>query len=1128
MFKKTKFWRYILSFLTLSITVAGLSVDAVATSQIPNNNNSLIPNNTKTIKNDDTANISNMDIRSSASSAYSDSSANNGYFIYDNQTSDINYISYFGNLSWTYNVVNSPFITNNIGSITASQITYLKMKFISQRNRIAVYGIANGISFLFQLNTDGTEYFVNGSQSDSVKYTNSFLSSQNNDGMVANVLQLSILNDLTAISLPSDKIGNSTQINTYRIDLDSYNFTPITISLDGYTPWSSSGQNTPNVLDNTYSPNQFIGIQNFTNSSFVLLISVTSSSSSNVYFSAIRLDFNFTYMPYANAKVNSWLIGTNSDPTDYPDVFNIKRTKTSYGNYICVLTYQITPLESQVKTGYNTYFVSESNGTIRVLAYSNWRSNVMKSLQNSNVCAYDLLFNPYTNSVFIVSWAITSDGYYRFFVSLLDLDGNSGGGSYFSSGNTVYITAQKDYVISNANYYEFVFLPILDSSITNPWDMSYLVSFYAWDSSKNQISTGYTKVWSMLMENGTGQSVNPFTITELTDPQQAVDGYAPFRTTLPEDVTQDELNNLIYLHSVDNTDRIYNSQLLINSNSPLTYDNNEGTLSGTVKLQLTKWWIGGSQTYETYSINLNLSNFATISSLSFELVVSNGVDSSKWNNITNLKATKFPSEVTKDDILNYFVVMGSAINITTDNISFDDNTVTNPLITVKSDDDNGTLDISYDLSSVSSASMTSSNLSGEYVFTGFKKGQAFSQVTLNSIAYAKLMQTKLPFQVTKQDIINCLSLSSGYSTNPDDWQWTPTHVQGTQDFINDQISGTLYGQIKYLKTSDFGSLSVPESTYTLNLDNTNSTGFMNIISYLSNSVTFNQMTANSLAGSMNQTQVNNYYLKVIQQSMTITNNWFDPINLSYTINQSLSTSNLIVATINIPQSLNVTINGSPLTFDSTWISSLLAKSSTIFGPQQVSFSYGYIDYSWNYQISNQDASYSIQNLLSMQNTQIQNEFKDIDYTLPSDFIKKFYDSDNRNFNKFQDTFNLLNPSSVNNPSSIYYFQIDSVQLVAYNSDGSITANYVINYPNVGNSLNNGTKVFPSIKITGFKKRVSNTFIWVVPLIMILILIIIAIIITVSIRRIKRDKFLYSKDAKIRKISWKYIKKMKKK
>ncbi|MDE5552977.1 MAG: hypothetical protein K2I67_00290, partial [Malacoplasma sp.] len=954
------------SLLTMSMSVMGLTINSGI---FNSENQNLTVSKAINSKQDTTDDVSGKELRAEPGTAYSDSSSGDGYFIYDKETSDIEYISFFGNLSWTYNVSKSEFIKINIGEINPNQITYLKMKFNSSRNRIIVYGVANNYSFLFQMNTDGTEYFLNPSQSDDKKYENSFLTSKDNKGMVSNVLQLSVLNDMTAVSLPSDTINDTKQINTYRVDLDSYTFSPITIGLKGYIPWYSTMQTGSNQLDDTYKANQFISIQNFTDSTFLLLFSVKKPNNNDVYFSALVLDLDFSWLYNSSSKVNCWPIGTNSNPTDYPDVFNLKFTKTENGNYLSVLTYQISPLESDVKTGYKTYFLTNASGNrVRMIDETNYRANGMSGLVNNNVCACDTIFNPYTNNFYIVSWAKLSSGNkYRFFMTLVDNAANSNGGGYYSSENqTIYYTIQKGFEVTNAAYYQCVFMPILDSTIKTIWNISSLFCIYAYDSSKNLIDTTNTKIWTATMNNK-NTTIQAFTLTKMTDAQEGVNGYEQFKTTLPQDVTIDQLNSIIYLHNSLNTNRIYESQLLLDEQNPLSYDNNLGTLSGKVNLRLTKWWIKNSKDYVTYSLNLELKNFATISTLSFQLVVSNGIDNSKWNNILNLKSAKYPSEVTKKEILDNFIITGSAININESNIKLDNEPVTNPLITAKTNNDSGTLTISYDLTSISSASMIESNVSGEYAFTGFKSGEAYEPISLNSVAYSKLMSTKLPFQVTKEDILNCLSLSSGYSISPENWEWTPTHSENTKEFMDDQISGTLYGKIKYLKTSDFGNVSVPESAYTLTLDNTNSAGFINMISYLSNSVYFNQRTADSLAGGMSKDEVAKDYFDVIKQSTTINNNWFNIKDIVYTIDYSESNDDHLTVTMVKPTNLNVTVNGSQFVFNDDWINILLGKLDTVFGPQKISFNYGYINYSWNYEISNSNANFEIEKLLSISN-----------------------------------------------------------------------------------------------------------------------------------------------------------------
>ncbi|CRH75056.1 Domain of uncharacterised function (DUF1976) [Chlamydia trachomatis] len=95
-----------------------------------------------------------------------------------------------------------------------------------------VYGTVNSTTtYVFQLNSDGTEYYVN--NDDSNKVRNSSLISGRDTGVIGSAYSINLLNDNSAIILPKNFDKNVSTISATKFTFNSFTATPINYDLTG-------------------------------------------------------------------------------------------------------------------------------------------------------------------------------------------------------------------------------------------------------------------------------------------------------------------------------------------------------------------------------------------------------------------------------------------------------------------------------------------------------------------------------------------------------------------------------------------------------------------------------------------------------------------------------------------------------------------------------------------------------------------------------------------------------------------------------------------------------------------------------------------------------------------------------
>lgn len=984
---------------------------------------------------------------------YSESNTSIGYLQISENT--IYLVSWFGNELWNYDLLKSNFL--NQGSNKVSVINSVHVIYLANYDRVLVYGVMNtSVSFVFQLNcADGSEYYVN--PTSTAKIASSCLLSNGNSNVISSVNLINLISTNTAIMIPK-QLNNNHELVCTIFSLKNFSNTPISYDVRGW--WEN--------VNNSLTQSNLGEIIGLTTNNSTTYISLKAWFSENNKYSISLITLKLVNNIFD--KYYTWTFFTDS-------ANNQINLDNAYFKYVTIFTtngpksYATMIKNDDESTSYTT------NGSV----YS--RLLFIDGTNNNSPTMYDFKTNyPYyltniykdsfNNKVYLLMRGINDYSKYYLF----DTSKNS-----FSYDDFFTIPD-----ISSNTKSSLHLRIIFDGKNTTSTNLSGIASIYNYSSS----TTNITKRFTLSLASGSSTkfniSFNDWKATIVSDfsflPSQ-------FSNYLAQDMTLDFLKKYIYLKNIDSTsnDNLYDATLATNNVNKLVYDNSKGTVSGSLILNLKKWWVtNSSSSIESIIVPVNLSGFATTSQLSFNLVKSSDDDKNKWNNILNLEKNNFPSTITKEQILNNFIIAGAKLNISADDISLvnitnrDDTKNTSNVIVVYANDSDGTLKITYNLSS-KNISPSITNTVGEYTYYNFNNRNSYSKITLNENALQSLKKSKAIFQVTISDLISCLNLSSGYSTDPSYWKWDTliSEISNKTQYVDNCIDGILIGKLSYDKSKDIGASGVSDQDSSITFDNSNASGYVTLTSLLgtnnNSSVYYNDAQASKIASSYNYNKVVSEFDNILKSSILFFNNWTTTDNLTYEI---LSNSNnKITFRLSFKDSIQTNIkdaNNNSLVLDDTWISEINKKSSVLKFDNSCSFQYDLTHVTYSYGLTSDDNSISISDLTSNIGG-TSKTIKEYSTLLPFQFIEKFYDSSNGTYDNFEKEFKIITIPT--DTSAINYYTINSVQMVANDSNGTVTVFYNISFPNSGSVV--GSSTTSTIIIKGFKSTENVSKMWTI-------------------------------------------------
>lgn len=604
---------------------------------------------------------------------------------------------------------------------------------------------------------------------------------------------------------------------------------------------------------------------------------------------------------------------------------------------------------------------------------------------------------------------------------------------------------------------------------------------------------------------------------------------------LPSDLKENDLVKMVQFVNSEGQE-ITGVTKNLSKSSPVNYNDVSGTISVVIEYKVSNWW--NKNTSISFTIPITASGFYTRDSLSFKLVKNANDNSQKWNEITALKS-KLPSKITKQDIMKSFYIAGSNLKIEENHINIssaqktdqqkEDTSNQNAPIQVIANDDDGTLLINYNLTSISSSNMPVDNIIGSYKYSGFLRTGGWDKVTLNTNIFNSLKKNKLAYQITKKDIINSLNLNSYYSRNESDWELTVDNAdQSTAQFKENVINGKMSFTIKYKATENGVPETIPAENYTISVgkekDTTSGSGFMTLEEYVGEKITLDTTRMNELTSSMTTENISKNINNLISDYSTAKNNWVDVSSqFNFTMNNEQSTDNKLIYSVNPKDemftNINVVLsdgNTTKLKLDKDFQDKLLKKRPNLFKElEKVDVNANITVYNWNYGVSNSLNTIAYKDLYNDSSPQNIN----YNYVLPSSFVDSFPTDQELGKIQFQKSFNLLKEFSKTNEqgqidkSDVTYYEIKYIQLIPDNESGIVIVNYTVEYPNIKNSSGFTVTINPQMIISGFKTtgQIKSDFNTI--LLSVVISLIVLALFTIIVMRVKRNKFVNASKTK---------------
>lgn len=288
------------------------------------------------------------------------------------------------------------------------------------------------------------------------------------------------------------------------------------------------------------------------------------------------------------------------------------------------------------------------------------------------------------------------------------------------------------------------------------------------------------------------------------DPVDAFKKDSSFKDKMPSTFQANDLTKFLTFNSNTSTN---NSAITVSVNS-IKASNDFGTLDYNYLVTYTNWWNGAKN---QFSIPVHIEGFYNYSKINLNFVTIDTEDNhAKFEAINNLKKTKRASQVTKQEILNSFIVT----SIKDKNNG--DYTVKEDEITLTTSDNDYTLNVSIKLNKNNfPTGIPDSKLSFSQSFSGFmsldgydshfltdQEQDSYQNIRLyKQSRYAtdlsKLSEeadkTKLNNQGKKEILDNFVTLGTMYDRNPENWEIKVSNAS----IYTGQIR---IDSIKYIKT----------------------------------------------------------------------------------------------------------------------------------------------------------------------------------------------------------------------------------------------------------------------------------------------------------------------------------------
>lgn len=345
--------------------------------------------------------------------------------------------------------------------------------------------------------------------------------------------------------------------------------------------------------------------------------------------------------------------------------------------------------------------------------------------------------------------------------------------------------------------------------------------------------------------NNTWSSPVTLSFNKYNDPVAAIKQDNVIYKKIVNGISDSELISKLNFHnsSLKNT---YTITIANRVNTPLS-----GVLEFDYKIDTVAWW--NNRQKVTFYLHVKVDGFYSLNKINLSFITSPTDDQTKYNQITTLKQTKYASQITKNDVLNYFIKS----DIT--NKDGAKVTITDSMITLNHSVNHDSLTITVTLPTnifPAGINLFPSLTTKTYTYTGFLSYGGYSS-TINTVASDSL-KAKYPSEITFIDIINeVVNLGFAYSKAQSDWD-----CQYTYDDLNGSLT------IKRLVYTKVLNPALPENVKNLIVNPITITGLKNTLDLFTLTPTINNIPKTETVGTTIK-QIWESYKKAVDSKDTV-------------------------------------------------------------------------------------------------------------------------------------------------------------------------------------------------------------------------------------------------------------------
>lgn len=378
---------------------------------------------------------------------------------------------------------------------------------------------------------------------------------------------------------------------------------------------------------------------------------------------------------------------------------------------------------------------------------------------------------------------------------------NYAGIMHFTSDDSV--SAKIAYLFDSTDNYDnskVAIAPLLNQNTGNK--IAYVLQYPNGSSDlKLTLNTGE---WNKNDNSTTNRNSQDMEFSVINDVDTELKNATDLKNKTADLITTNELIPYLKFRTSNNNNYTTPSSKYTITNQITNVNENEGSLDYSYKISHTPMFDNTSTL--SYYVNGTLDTLYKLNNLNFEFVKSENIDSNKWNEINKLKQSKYAREITKENIINYFI---QYTIIDKNNTSL---TIDESMITLSPSIDQSQLTVTITLPSDRFPSgIDQSKLTYTYTFDGFLNINVWSYNVID-IANDSLKQY-YPSDITMSKLIqaNLVTLGTGYLT--DDQYWNIDAV------VNDITGELVINSITYTDPNNdtpvgYDSLIKNQITYT--------------------------------------------------------------------------------------------------------------------------------------------------------------------------------------------------------------------------------------------------------------------------------------------------------------------------